>query len=123
MNDTQGEDDFEGELLTIKGLHDFDAQEQTIRPKRPKETPGHTRSKSSIKMSTPGPKSPSKMNKRFELPARLDLTYREQSVEDFSDLFAGDEHVFDRRVNQVIKKVSLVLCKYATADISGLETE
>lgn len=118
------DDDFEGELMTIKGADHFldtESQEQTIRPiprkvaEKPAEaSKGHRRSKTSPSKSVglvPGttrPRSPSKPSlgsNKFELPARPDLAYREQSVEDYSDLFL-DDNVFDRRVNQAVKKAS-----------------
>ena len=36
---------------------------------------------------------------KFELPPRPDMIYREQSAEDYSDLFAEDDSVFSRRLD------------------------
>lgn len=111
------DDTFEGGLLTIKGprhhLPEIDTQEQTIRPlpkkadkaEEPKPQHGHRRQRS--KASPPGPsqaRSPVKahLGGKFELPSRPDLIYREQSVEDYSDLFADNDSVFTRP-NPVIK--------------------
>lgn len=127
--DSSYDDDFEGEgeLLTIKGSHfpsspsspqDPDAQERTIRPihRKPAKIDGfsktHERSKSipgkpSIPPSSTQrspPKQP--FGNKFELPIRHDQAYREQSVEDFSDLFVENDNVFNQRVDQV-KQVSL----------------
>ena len=127
MNDSRNEStnydqDFEGELMTIKGPNhwDNDPQEQTIRPfKKPikpiEPTKGHSRTKSSSRstasVSGMGRKSPAKphVNNKFELPSRPDLVYREQSVEDYSDLFVENESVFDNRVNQPVRKVRPIL--------------
>lgn len=136
-NDSRSEssnydDDFEGELMTIKGPshhhhhhqhqhhNDIDSQEQTIRPiHRRNESAsephkGHRRGKSSnSKLAIAGgpsrSKSPTKAlsTNKFELPQRPDLAFREQSVEDYSDLFADDDNLFDHRVNQAVKKVSI----------------
>lgn len=124
MNDVRNEStnydqDFEGELMTIKGPNpwqDIDPQEQTIRPfKKPikpiEPTKGHSRTKSSSKstagMSGSGRKSPVKshLNNKFELPSRPDVLFREQTVEDYSDLFVENEGVFNHRVNPAVKKV------------------
>lgn len=115
---TNYNDDFEGELMTIKGPHhwqDNDPQEQTIRPfKKPIKpmelSKGHHRTKSSSRSTVSaggsGRKSPSKSHfNKFELPSRPDVVYREQSVEDYSDLFVENDSVFNHRVNQVAKKV------------------
>lgn len=110
--------------MTIKGPDhylDTESQEQTIRPipRKVAESPvapirGHRRSKTSPGKSvglTPGPTRPRSPTKpslgsnKFELPARPDLAYREQSVEDYSDLFVDNDNVFDSRVNQAVKKV------------------
>ncbi|KAK3360025.1 hypothetical protein B0T25DRAFT_117866 [Lasiosphaeria hispida] len=112
------DDNFEGELLTIKGLRhwsEIDPQEQTIRPlprktekpAEPKPTQGHRRQKSKASSSNVAqqPKSPvkSQFGAKFELPPRPDVLYREQSVEDYSDLFADNDSVFSHRLNLVGK--------------------
>ncbi|KAK5992188.1 Cytokinesis protein sepH [Cladobotryum mycophilum] len=115
------DDDFEGEMLTIKGpniRHLPDPQEQTIRPshRRSKTSMSppkilHQRSKSTIDqtigMPTPSrTRSPNKVNfgNRFELPPRPGVIYREQSFDDYSDLFADNDTLFDQKVNQAVKK-------------------
>jgi serine/threonine protein kinase len=120
------DDFFEGELLTIKGphhYHDMDLQEQTLRPtprktdkdKHAESAKSHQRNKSSTSSraafagsSSHGHhnKSPSKshLGNKFELPARPDLVYREQSVEDYSDLFVDSDNVFDQRFDQAFQK-------------------
>ncbi|SPQ21983.1 4c1c0749-3f0d-4a55-94ab-df64d9edd449 [Thermothielavioides terrestris] len=107
---------FGGELVTIKGLghwSEMDLQEETIRP-LPKKTEktresrlrgqehhGHRRQRSGKGGSNSSqPKSPVKpLGTKFELPPRPDIIYREQSTEDYSDLFADNDHVFDRRLS------------------------
>lgn len=112
--------DFSSDLLTIKGPRhwsDFDAQEQTIRPlprkteKAPETKPhSHKRQKSS-RTAAPTisqPKSPigGQFGNKFQLPPRPDLMYREQSVEDYSDLFDDNDHVFNNRLS-IVTKVSM----------------
>jgi serine/threonine protein kinase len=113
------DDDFEGELMTIKGLGQWqdssDLQEQTIRPTPRKSTKpsepvkAHSRNKSSTSKAVGGgrTKSPTKshLNNKFELPLRPDLAYREQSVDDFSDLFVDNDNVFTHNVNQAVRRV------------------
>ncbi|OIW23703.1 hypothetical protein CONLIGDRAFT_140671 [Coniochaeta ligniaria NRRL 30616] len=114
IDDSRGDfdswdDNFDGELMTIKPpsqFAEFDPQEQTIRP-FPKKTEkaadtkpqqGHRRqgSRASGPRSS-HPKSPTKphLGAKFELPPRPDLMFREQSVEDYSDLLADDDSVFN----------------------------
>jgi hypothetical protein len=117
-----------GELETITDLHKWseaDPQEQTIRPPPPRKTSksgpskssqqGHRRQKSSragVSVSAPSsqPKSPLKaaFGAKFELPPRRDQLYREQSMEDYSDLVDGDDSVFNQRLNLVGKVRSSV---------------
>jgi len=111
------DDNFDGELLTIKGPRhwsDIDPQEQTIRPlprktDKPTESRphhGHRRQKSKASGSgAPQPKSPAKaqLGNKFQLPPRPDVVYREQSVEDYSDLFADNDHVFNNKLGLVGK--------------------
>lgn len=112
------DDDFEGELMTIKGPHhwqDNDPQEQTIRPlpKKTTKTPepkSHSRNKSSSSRAVGSgrTRSPTKSHfNKFELPSRPDVVYREQSIEDFSDLFVDNDSVFTHKVNQAVRRVSL----------------
>ncbi|KAK7431908.1 Protein kinase of the Mitotic Exit Network [Neonectria magnoliae] len=119
-NDSSNYDeDFEGELMTIKGphhWHDIDPQEQTIRPlpkktdKPVEPTRSHHRNKSTSSKATGGSgrtRSPTKSHfNKFELPSRPDMVYREHSVEDFSDLFVDNDSVFSHGVNQAVKKGS-----------------
>lgn len=132
VNDGRGEssnydDDFEGELMTIKGpshFQDLDSQEQTIRP-TPRRTEhsavaspskSHHRGKSSVSRpagalgSSHQHKSPAKPHfSKFEIPSRPDLFYREQSVEDYSDLFVDNDSVFELSPNQAVNKVCFPL--------------
>lgn len=122
-NDSESyDDDFEGELLTIKGpgqFTDFEFQEQTIRPtprkksdkypepmkqqSPPKPSPrkaGHARNPSRPKSPVKPQLGPSK----FEIPAPPDLAFREQNTEDYSDLFMENDFN-DGGLNPFIKKV------------------
>ncbi|KAJ9156561.1 Cell division control protein [Pleurostoma richardsiae] len=112
------DDAFEGELLTIKGPRqppELDLQEQTIRPlPRRSERPAaetrptqSSRRRGSRASTANGPqaKSPTKpsLGAKFALPARPDVIYREQSVEDYSDLLADSDSVFEKRFNPPAK--------------------
>lgn len=91
---------------------DFEAQEQTIRPivrkvAKANERPrGHQRAKSipnNISVDTGSfPKSPPKqgLNTNFRFPPARNGMYREQSVEDYSDLFDDSDSVFNQRISQ-----------------------
>ncbi|KAK4192935.1 cytokinesis protein sepH [Podospora australis] len=112
------DDNFEGELVTIKGpkhwSESFDTTEQTIRPlpkkadKLAEPKPQHKRQRSRPAPSNPSQtKSPSKshMGSKFEIPPRPDFLYREHTADnDYSDLFADNENVFDRRLNNLGSK-------------------
>ncbi len=114
----------DGELLTIKGprhLLDPDPQEQTIRPLPKKsdsskpaaaaqaKSPKASRRRGSSKTTAAHvsqPKSPAKTqfaNNRFELPSRPEMAYREQSVEDYSDLLTDNDTVFGSRPNLAVR--------------------
>jgi hypothetical protein len=111
------DNNFEGDLVTIKGPHksvEADSHElETIRPYRVKPTiiTQDIRPASEIKVVSrkpsrsepPCPKSPVKaqVGQKFVLPGRPAAMYREQSVEDYSDLFADNESIFDRRLDLI----------------------
>lgn len=118
------DNNFEGDLVTIKGprkIIEPDSHElETIRPYRIKpivvtqDTKPSAESKPTSRKPSrsepPRPKSPVKVQvgQKFVLPERPAIMYREQSVEDYSDLFMDNESVFDRRLNLI--KVSSVGC-------------
>lgn len=131
VNDLRSEnnydEDFEGDMMTIKGPNQqayIEAQEQTIRPISRKalapKLPSppkmlHQRSKSSMDPAVASPnlskaKSPPKSHfgNKFELPPRPGAMFREQSSEDYSDLFSDDDSVFDQKVHQAVRKVRLL---------------
>lgn len=95
--------------MTIKppsNFTEFEPQEQTIRPSSKRaEKPGDTRPQQGHKrqgsrvqgLRSSHPKSPAKPHlvAKFQLPPRPDLLYREQSVEDYSDLLADNDSVFN----------------------------
>lgn len=113
---------FEGDLVTIKPPRKFqepDSHElETIRPYRVKPTvvtqttkptgakPSSkpTSRKASKSESRSGSSSKAHKEQNFVLPARPAAIYREQSVEDYSDLCIESDSVFDKRLN--IMKVS-----------------
>ena len=108
------DDDFDAQLMTIKGpqhVPDPDPQERTIRPP-PKTTEKATKSPKAGRRRggrpaahVSQPKSPAKSQfaNKFELPSRPEALYREQSVEDYSDLFADNDSVFTNRPNLVVR--------------------
>jgi hypothetical protein len=116
------DNNFEGDLVTIKGPLEHvepDTHElETIRPYRVKPTiitqdlkPAVAPKLVGRKASTsapPRPKSPIKAHTeaKFVLPSRPSAMYREQSVEDYSDLFVDNDSVFDKRLN-IIKDDAL----------------
>ncbi|KAL2686990.1 hypothetical protein Neosp_004539 [[Neocosmospora] mangrovei] len=125
------DDDFEGELMTIKGPHhwqDNDPQEQTIRPlpKKTTKTPepkSHSRNKSSSSRAVGQgrTRSPTKSHfNKFELPSRPDVVYREQSIEDFSDLFVDNDSVFTHKVNQAGSRQSDAPQLFHPSDLTTL---
>ena len=116
------DNNFEGDLITIKGPRknvEPDTHElETIRPYRVKPTiitqdlkPAVAPKPVGRKVSTsapPRPKFPMKpqTEAKFVLPSRPSAIYREQSVDDYSDLFVDTDSVFDKRLN-IIKDDAL----------------
>ncbi|KAI1778621.1 cell division control protein [Hypoxylon cercidicola] len=106
------ENNLDSELLTVNHLQSVqeeDPQEKTIRPnwkipaKPDKKVDSKPQPAKSSHRKRPGSshqkaKSQSKnqLGSKFELPARPDLAYREQSVEDYSDVFDGDDSLFNQ---------------------------
>lgn len=115
------DDNFEGDLQGSRQFVEQDPQEQTIRPTPRRSSKsvestskaqqhGHRRSRSKqILISNVAlPKTPTKAsfgNNRFELPLRPETIYREQSTEDFSDLFPEGDGVFSPKPSRA-RKVS-----------------
>jgi hypothetical protein len=125
-NEDNWDSNFEGDLMTIKAPQksaDPDSLElETIRPYRVKPTvitqnlkpagqPKNTARKASYS-APPRAKTPAKVQTeaKFVLPSRPANIYREQSVEDYSDLFVDNDSVFNRRLN--IVKVSYSFVRY-----------
>ncbi|ODA80767.1 hypothetical protein RJ55_03726 [Drechmeria coniospora] len=124
------DDDFEGELLTIKGpigrSRDSDSQDRTIRPisrkrasvaksgggskshHRAKSSSGLLGSASASALAGPRPPSYPSLGSKFALPLPLEASYRDQSIDDYSDLFLGNDSDFDRKFNQEVKKTGRV---------------
>lgn len=109
------DNNFEGDLVTIKAPRknvEPDTHElETIRPYRVKPTvvtqglkPTAAPKAQSRKSSTTIPIHPnlpvkSQTEAKFVLPTRTASLFREQSVEDYSDLFVDNDTVFDKRLN------------------------
>lgn len=116
-NEDNWDDNFEGDLTTIKGPKKNVEQDsldlETIRPYRVKPTvitqnitPAVAPKKIGRKTSYSAPPRPKPASKtqaeaKFVLPSRPANLYREQSVEDYSDLFVDTDSVFNRRLNLV----------------------
>jgi hypothetical protein len=116
------DENFEGDLVTIKGPRRFaepDYQElDTIRPytAKPKTNndlkppaPKNVVRKRSITL----PQRPRTANKiqppsKFALPTRPAALFREQTVEDYSDLYFENESVFDRRISLVKVTICII---------------
>ncbi|KAI6084625.1 cell division control protein [Hypoxylon rubiginosum] len=106
------DNNLEGELLTMKPLQSVqeeDPQEKTIRPNwktpvkpdkkvdsKPQPTKSSHRKRPSTSHQKTKSQSKNQLGNKFELPSRPELAYREQSVEDYSDVFDGDENVFSQ---------------------------
>jgi len=117
--DDNWDNNFEGDLVTIKAPRksiETDTHElETIRPYRIKPTvvtqdikPPPAMKTSPRKISRTEPpktRSPVKAQVqaraegKFTLPSRPAIMFREQSVEDYSDLHIDSDSVFDRRLN------------------------
>ncbi|KAI0595475.1 cell division control protein [Biscogniauxia sp. FL1348] len=115
------DNDFGGDLMTIKKVNvvqDEDPQEKTIRPGW-KITGKSEKAGDSKQLQPPKPSSSRKTSSsshrrskssqgkngtssKFELPPRPDQVYKEQPVEDYSDLF-DDDDVFNQRLGQMKK--------------------
>ena len=125
MNSEQSDnwdENFEVDLITIKGPqrkgsgeeHWEEKQEvETVRPwpkkqksnadltKLKAERPPMTRKRSTTLPQRPGPTPKHKTTQssgKFALPARPAALFREQTEEDYSDLYYENESVFDRRM-------------------------
>lgn len=114
------DEDYDGDLVTVKKSNSFleeDPLEKTIRPGW-KLTPKAERSSEArsfedtrpsrkrIAGGTPRQRLSSRnLGSKFELPSRPDLAYREQPVEDYSDLFDDDQSdfLFSKRVSPTKK--------------------
>ncbi|KAI0479775.1 hypothetical protein F4859DRAFT_449506 [Xylaria cf. heliscus] len=111
MSSNWGLDLSGGELMTMKKvqpIQEEDPLEKTIRPNwnfptklekaddppRPRTSRGSPRKQSHHRHT----RAKSNISTKFELPSRPDLVYREQSVEDYSDLF-DDNEVLNQRLN------------------------
>ncbi|KAI0096129.1 hypothetical protein GGR51DRAFT_567474 [Nemania sp. FL0031] len=106
-----------GEPMTMKKIPpilDEDPLEKTIRPNwnlpakpernddsprpRTSRTSPRKQSASSHRRHHSRAKSSISISNKFELPSRPDLAYREQSIEDYSDLFGDSDGVLNQRL-------------------------
>ncbi|TGJ82878.1 hypothetical protein E0Z10_g5874 [Xylaria hypoxylon] len=105
-----------GELMTMKKvqpIQDEDPLEKTIRPSwtlaaKPERNDDSSRSRTSRallrKRSASGhhrhhSRAKSNVSNKFELPPPPDMLFREQSVEDYSDLFDDNDGVLNQRLS------------------------
>lgn len=137
-NDDNWDNNFEGDLITIKAPRktvEPDTQElETIRPYKPKPTivtqnvkpaiapKSASTSRKTSRSEPPRPRSPVKAQvgaragPKFVLPARPAVMYREQSVEDYSDLFEDNDSIFDRRLSIIkVSRQALMFAHSANA--------
>ncbi|ROV90537.1 hypothetical protein VPNG_10049 [Cytospora leucostoma] len=119
------DDNFEGDLQGSRQFVEQDPQEQTIRPTPRRSSKsvestskaqqhGHRRSRSKqiLISNVAPPKTPTKAsfgNSKFELPLRPETIYREQSTEDFSDLFPEGDSVFSPKPSRARKPYTQIL--------------
>ncbi|KAL5611884.1 hypothetical protein BROUX41_000545 [Berkeleyomyces rouxiae] len=115
------DDDLDGDLLTIKGppqqkyMSDLsdNFQDQTIRPvghilakyqensPEPDDPPRKENIRNRSRSSRP--RSPIK-HAKFDPPQKIDLALRERQVDDYSDLFVGDDAAFNRGLHLAVKR-------------------
>ncbi|KAI1817338.1 hypothetical protein GGS20DRAFT_574838 [Poronia punctata] len=105
-----------GELMTMKKVHTIqeeDSQEKTIRPNwkytarpeksedppRPRSSRMSPRKRSASIHQKQHSRTKSNASNKFELPPRPDLVYREQSIEDYSDLFGDSDGLSTQRLS------------------------
>jgi hypothetical protein len=109
-----------GELMTMKKvqpIQDEDPQDKTIRPNwkfpvqlernddppRPRSSRTSPRKHSASSHHRHHSRAKSTAGNQFQLPPRPDVLYREQSVEDYSDLFDDNDAILNQRLS--LKKV------------------
>ena len=110
------DDNFEGDLITIKGPHkaaEADSHElETIRPYKVRPAvvtnihpvvgaKNNGRKVSNAILSRPKSPIKAQVESKCVLPSRPAAMYREQLVDDYSDLFVDNDSIFDRRLNIV----------------------
>jgi hypothetical protein len=107
--------------MTIKGpfkQNEHDIRElETIRPIRnkPEVKPAtsakpHSRKYSGTNSQRPRTSGKDKAGTKFTIPPRPANVYREQSVEDYSDILMENENLFDRRLNLIKVSIKNFLC-------------
>ncbi|KAI0537174.1 hypothetical protein GGR58DRAFT_360533 [Xylaria digitata] len=105
-----------GELMTMKKIQpiqDEDPLEKTIRPNwklaakpernddspRPRTSGVSPRKRSASSHHRHHSRAKSNVSNKFELPSHPDMMYREQSVEDYSDLFDDNDVVLNQKLS------------------------
>ncbi|QSZ33113.1 hypothetical protein DSL72_002699 [Monilinia vaccinii-corymbosi] len=127
------DNNFEGDLVTIKGPNthvETDGHElETIRPYRIKAptnidldedvSPRSYSRKPPI--PPPRPKSPVKARAegKFALPSKPAIMYRENTIEDYSDLFVDNDNVFEKRLD-IIKDDALSPKLFHPSDLTSI---
>jgi hypothetical protein len=110
--------------MTIKGPFkqvESDTRElDTIRPvlnesgvKPAMGSKSHSRKQSGPTSQRPKISGKDKAEMKFAIPSRPAVLYREQSVEDYSDILIENENLFDRRLNLIKVKPKAYLLTVA----------
>ncbi len=109
------DDNFEGDLMTIKGpfkLIEDTRELDTIRPVLTKPAIGsksHTRKQSGPTAQRPKTSGKDKADPKIAITSRPAVIYREEPVEDYSDILVENENLFDRRLNLIKVKPNYYL--------------
>ncbi|KAI0206098.1 hypothetical protein F4808DRAFT_191768 [Astrocystis sublimbata] len=134
MSSNWNPDDTSGEPATIKHaqpIQDEDPLEKTIRPNwnhatkserhdspsKPRSSRASPRKQSVSSHQRHHSRAKSSISNKFELPSRPDLMYREQTVEDYSDLFDNDDGILNQRLS--LKKPDAPIL-FHPSDLTGL---
>lgn len=107
--------------MTIKGPFrkiEPDTRElDTIRPVQNKSevkpavgAKSHHRKHSDANSQVPKTSGKDKVETKFAIPSKPAALYREQSVEDYSDILIDNENPFDRRLSLINVSLGVCLC-------------
>jgi hypothetical protein len=106
------DDNFEGDLMTIKGpfkqidvdtrgLDTIRAIQNKSEVKPATSAKSHNRKHSGTNSQKLRNSGKDNADTKFAIPLRPANMYREQSVEDYSDILIENENLFDRRLNLI----------------------